>query len=782
MKKTKRRIGRPVGPEAVSNARADMEAAACDLRDVILACEPRQLLSYLWSQLWLRQMTQPAAERGQLPAYSETQPILVAMEYVHAVWSCYLRENGRAQEHGDAVFQQVMSCAERLAAATTWYIMVSTSPGQATIRGTDAGMTLFQSKSSWASMRGNRHVMLEGEFFSFVLAPHDDALVDSYGMRATALAEEIQAFTLKMLGYAADASAAIETEMEKVAAAAEAQGLTFEDALSRLKSQDLDFAAKSRSAVEDLLFGEHCSVAKHSGLPVDMTRDLSFEQGENTEFFAPGELCGTPLRTLPARIKPFILFGGDPYVTDPYFFRDSLYRALQKALIARNPSYREEWNRRQKNLSERAFPSILGKQLPGASVHCGLFYPGLAPGRWFEIDCLIVIDDVLIVIEAKAGGFTLQSPDTDHDAHLRTIERLIGEAFDQCARVLEYLASDGEVPLYEREAGAYVVRRRLRLTDYRMVIPIGLTLESFTPFSSMCKQMAEFRPMLGKHPFVSLSVDDLFVLRRLLPTGGDLLHYLEVRQAAANVKKAFVYDEMDHLGSYIKLNRYDRIQIEKLGRKGNLLAWDGYSQEIDAYFGGWDLKPAEPPRQKLPEPLAQVLSILETTGKTGWAEANSHLRNLSGDAREAFAQKLEYAKESLGEQRLRAFHVTDESIPLTVVVTRRSTGCSAEELVASGRAGAFALRRDRQCVLVAVLDDAGRSLAEAFVLSAMAPSPEDPDYRTVVAHAESILESVLRFRSAGQTALRADGDRKIGRNERCWCGSGKKFKKCHGAH
>jgi preprotein translocase subunit SecA len=28
---------------------------------------------------------------------------------------------------------------------------------------------------------------------------------------------------------------------------------------------------------------------------------------------------------------------------------------------------------------------------------------------------------------------------------------------------------------------------------------------------------------------------------------------------------------------------------------------------------------------------------------------------------------------------------------------------------------------------------------------------------------------------------RVDQDQQIGRNDPCWCGSGKKFKKCHGA-
>jgi preprotein translocase subunit SecA len=30
--------------------------------------------------------------------------------------------------------------------------------------------------------------------------------------------------------------------------------------------------------------------------------------------------------------------------------------------------------------------------------------------------------------------------------------------------------------------------------------------------------------------------------------------------------------------------------------------------------------------------------------------------------------------------------------------------------------------------------------------------------------------------------LRVDANEQLGRNDPCWCGSGKKFKKCHGAN
>jgi uncharacterized protein YecA (UPF0149 family) len=35
--------------------------------------------------------------------------------------------------------------------------------------------------------------------------------------------------------------------------------------------------------------------------------------------------------------------------------------------------------------------------------------------------------------------------------------------------------------------------------------------------------------------------------------------------------------------------------------------------------------------------------------------------------------------------------------------------------------------------------------------------------------------------AVGTMTRRVDENEKLGRNDPCWCGSGKKFKKCHGA-
>src|SRR6185312_13410837 len=119
--------------------------------------------------------------------------------------------------------------------------------------------------------------------------------------------------------------------------------------------------------------------------------------------------------------------------------------------------------------------------------------------------------------------------------------------YGQCRRFLEYRSSADESPLYAFKDGRYEEVIRIRLSDYWLVLPIGLTVESFSPFSTSSKQWPGIDPILGKHPFVSVAIDELLVLGRLLPSTGALMHYLRIRQEAAGIKELFLFDELDYL-------------------------------------------------------------------------------------------------------------------------------------------------------------------------------------------------------------------------------------------
>jgi hypothetical protein len=174
-----------------------------------------------------------------------------------------------------------------------------------------------------------------------------------------------------------------------------------EAAFENLTSGSPDIVASMRGTLADLFMGGLCNLSRHTSLSATLLEDLSFKRGENTEFFGPGPFCGTPMRTLPGRIKPLVMLQGEFYATDPCFVRDAAYRAIQRGVAARLPDYREEWNQRQKALTEAAFARILSHQLNGARILTEVYYPDPSTGQWVENDTLILIEDVLVQVEAK---------------------------------------------------------------------------------------------------------------------------------------------------------------------------------------------------------------------------------------------------------------------------------------------------------------------------------------------------------------------------------------------
>jgi hypothetical protein len=245
------------------------------------------------------------------------------------------------------------------------------------------------------------------------------------------------------------------------------------------------------------------------------------------------------------------------------------------------PEYREEWNQRQKALTESAFPRIFGRQLEEASILNEVYYRDPVIGQWVENDTLILLDDVLLQVEAKAGLGAMHSPATNFRSHVRAIQALVIKAYRQTKRFFDYLGSAPELALFELRGGEFIEVRRVRLSDFRLAVPIGLTVEAFSPFSAMCKELPDLEPLLYRYPFVSMSIDDLFVLNRFLPTAGELCHYLEVRQQIAGIRRVNLFDELDHLGAYIAKNRFDMTIREQLAGGPDMVTRDAFSTEVD---------------------------------------------------------------------------------------------------------------------------------------------------------------------------------------------------------
>lgn len=769
--------------EAVATLLKNMEAIAADMRALIVGMPPKDLLGYIYAQRLMRMTTgsgEPLAEHDTNGPSDTINEFQFLLEYVHAVLASDAAPD--KVEFDEAKCEELFELSSKLKEQAMFFAMGSSADTENKDFGPNTADIEFQIKSTWVLLRGNRHQVLEGEFYNYVLAPHDDVLKEVYGVGASEIAEGFQDMANATRVGQANAMEEMMKQFEAVQNFAAEQEKPLEDVMEAWVAANADQSRAAGQAMDDMLRGGISNVSRHTKLPPDLLSDLAYQRGEETEFFAEGDFAGTPYRTLPARKKPLIKLGSDYFAVDPCFTRDAGYRALLFNLLQRKPEYKKSFEERQKIMSEGAFPDILSVQLPGATVYQEVYYKDPVTKQWSENDTLVIIDDVLYLIEAKAGAAaTIASPALDFKRHAQSVQDLVVKAYRQCERFFNYLNSADEVPLYKRADGKYEECGRIRHCDYRVMLPIGLTVESFSPFSSFCKELPQVEPLLGKYAFVSISIDDLFVLRRILPTPGLFAHYMEVRQAVAGMRRAHLFDEFDHLGAYITKNRFDEdIADQFRGGEANLVVWDGMSNVIDRSFEGenWEDNPI--PAQKFPKELLNLLEALDATRAKGWLLAESLIRNYGEQARYDLAKLLSELGKTIGQHPERYFAFAGDGQPLFVWMQSSKNPVEWEKV--NDKASAVALCTESPDV-VGVFIEVGNGCAygAAQYFKVDTPSKQSKENQHIFDDAKRMRQRTKDVSSHREAETpQPNHSRKIGRNEPCPCGSGVKYKKCHG--
>lgn len=769
--------------EAAASVLKEMGAIAARMRALIVAMPAHDLLGYIYAQYMMKAMADQNATEEQREASGSDDLInenQFLLEYVHAVLASDTAPVDATFDEAQCV--ELFELSHKLREQAMFFAMATSADTKDGAFGPNTADIEFRAKSTWVMLRGNRYQVLEGEFYAYVLAPHNEVLKEVYGVGAAEIAEGFQSMADATRSGHATAIDEMEKQLEAAHVFAAAQNKPLEDVMEVWAAANKEQSNAARWAIDDMFRGGIANVSRHTKLPPTLLADLAYRRGEETEFFAAGDFAGTPYRTLPARKKPLIQLGSDYYSVDPCFTRDAGYRALLYNLLQRRPDYKTTFEHRQKAMSEAAFADILAAQLPGATIFQEVYYKDPVSKQWAENDTLILVDDVLLLVEAKAGAAaTIASPAIDFSRHAQSVQDLVLKAYKQCERFFNYLDSADEVPLYHLVDGKHEERGRIRRSDYRVMVPIGLTVESFSPFSAYCKELPQVVPILGRHAFVSLSIDDLFVLKRFLPTPGVFAHYMEVRQAVAGIRRAHLFDEFDHLGAYLEKNRFDLDIADQLkDGKVSMVIWEGMSDIIDRSFEGEDWENRPLPSQHFPVEVLRLLEALDATRAHKWLSAESCIRDYGEEGRNDMAKMLSDLRQSLDQYPARHFFLSGDSTSLFVWLQRHDLQIDWTKVNDKASAATLAVAASSAIgVLAEVGADGTYRGARFFAIRIPTGRTEENGH---------VYEDAARMAQRGRAvnlnqpkrAGRLARAKKPGRNDPCPCGSGIKYKRCHG--
>jgi SEC-C motif len=510
---------------------------------------------------------------------------------------------------------------------------------------------------------------------------------------------------------------------------------------------------------------------KITKLPASFLRELAWKPGEESSFFSGSEMKGWPLREWPVHRRPFLHVGERFYCFDVYAVRDHLYRVISRAVIRLWPDLKQAWEDRQREASEAVALSLISGLLSEAQVYAPAYYqwPSTKGSNknWCECDGIVVaeLDEHLFIIEVKAGAFTHTAPTNDFPAHIASAKSLIDKPLSQGRRFLEYLESAPEVAVYDRQHNELA---RLRRDQFEIVTICGVTLDALTNLAAQAEHLKPMGVDVGTTPVWSVSIDDLRIMRDLFSNPLVFLHYLRQRhRAVAQMSAIKVDDELDHLGLYFTHNDY--LQAALRISSDEPIIWRGYAEPIDKYYHDLLLDgSAIRPGQKLPGVLQDIVDRLPMQQAPGRARAAATLLDLDSAATQQLSKLVDnaIARQRVGERPVPASVYGNAGI--TIFCWREDLSPRDSVYARELTLGLACLAGEESRLLFDILLDDGRNVVD-IAFAWLRPDSVAFEDRPRV---EALAEASYRLRAASEG--------KIGRNALCPCGSGQKYKKCHG--
>lgn len=730
----------------------------CSIKEKILRCNPVQLLSFS-ADMELMTFLNLFSESQ---VHSNDVPTVIATEYIQSILvSSPYDATKRADGDPSALFHEILKDIEDLHSLIRNFYICWGAKLEDLLPGIDDDIlkSVMEAQTMYM-VRGQRYQVFEIEYFYSLLAVHNDIFIATFGISFEDITTGISKLQYSLTQGKVDAMNHFSDIFE------EFQNYDGEDEKS--------FFEEHRQDGEDFynkVFGTQLwDVRKITGWSETFVKELSWELNDETGFFDGSTFSGWPIIDLPVFKRPFIRIDNVSYCFDYYSFIDNFYRAIQKTITRLSPDYR--WSDLQQTASEKMVESIFQSILPQSSTYRSNYYPiNKSMKQLAENDIIVLYDDTLIIVEVKAGSFVYTPPISDFDAHIKSYKSLIEKADWQCQRTENYLMGQSKAALYDEN---FQLKVTIDMDKISSVFMMSVTIDNINTFAAKAEKMSF---MQLKSNAISIAVDDLMVYREYFNSPLMFLHFLHQRSLATQEPKLALNDELDHLGMYIKHNCYPlQTDIIPKGAIGNFI---GYREDLDNYFCKLyhpRLSP-EKPLPDIPDLFLRIIRYLEVQAIPRRSFIASYLLNFASDAKENLCNQVDYVlnrqKQVKYEIPIHAAGVGEYSLRYTCFVSQQGVVEPSDTLKREYTLACLSWNNEPdRCLIDLSFDGMGKFNKIAFKQF----TPQD----IALNELERIKQLGVELAEKRMIKYRHLHKEKIGRNQLCPCGSGKKYKKCCG--
>ncbi|MGG1481071.1 SEC-C metal-binding domain-containing protein [Bacillus smithii] len=749
-----------------------------EIRDLVVSYHPLELLHYSYGNMFMSML-------GKASEFQYGFEEMVAVRMIDYVQSVIVSNQPTESKYEKVDMEKWLILYEKVSqlyrSLSQYHIYHTAHVMSTDLNFNEEYNSLYvQAQELRTNVRGHRYPVHEIQHHLDLLSPHEEVFQELFNISIKEFLDGLEKIQNSLMRGLDDVIHDLEFLMEKTLPIMQKfEFPTNEKELSKEMEnllEEMGLIEVKNSIIGRFMGYDLFDVEKVSGLPKNLLKELSWKIGEEEEFFSEGEYAGWPLRRLPTEQRPFICVEDKIYCFDLYSLFDNLYRVIQRLILRLKPEYKNEWNKKQKEVSEQLPFKLFEKILHGGESYKSIYYQSKTGNKgkkqWCECDGIIIFDDHLIVIEVKAGSFTYTPPSTDFQAFIKSIESLAIKPYEQASRLIDTLKTEGKITVCDENHKPLV---ELSLQDFRQITPCSVTIENFNEFAARINKLSPIGVELSGIPSWNISIDELRVYADYFESPGIFLHFLEQRLRAATSKNLELYDELDHLGLYIEHNDYIKT-AEK--RNGKYAIWHGYREELDNYFSTLifpDIYKPKKPQQEIPIRIKEIIDVLDRQRKKGFTKVVSTLLDLDGDSRIEIDKKINtLMKKQLETKRIMPLSTFGES-KITLI-------CNHDDVAE------FSVEQAKDYILATLLkanDDTRlgiylkyNSKGQLYNVDYDFLSKDDiPSDR--IDEIKKLSEQYAKSRISSY--MKHNGIKKVGRNDKCPCGSGKKYKRCCGA-
>lgn len=620
-------------------------------------------------------------------------------------------------------------------------------------------------------VRVNRYPSMLAEYWANVFEPYDADLQKHYGITATELVSGLEKISEYQKRGVMQRYLDLRTAVDTIQTKASELGFEYdpfnpevdEKYKKALQTPELkplleDAQTKAQIAFTEQLF----DITEIAGLPNEVMDALSVESGG-----APlSELTGadhddlSPLSTSPLHFRPFLKVDGRYYAFYHSGLEDRIFELIELDLIKKAGKINPKTEKQRSDKVERISIDLLNRALKSNKVYQSLYYENPdEPGTQTELDGMIIAGDNLLLIEVKSGRLSEGATRGAPKSLTKDIKSLILEGQRQSERAEKYIRSKDSVDFYDESGKNKVVN--IAAGDYRNVFRVVVTNEQLGWIGSRLAQLSVLDKSLSNSMPWHISFDDLMAVSELFENRPiEFTHYLEARLMAAQSDPLAQPDEMDHVALYQSLNLYHMNVDESVDR----MTYQAYGQKIDRYFmdkdGGGN---PEKPEQKLPPYIRQIVDQLSVSGLQHRFLAGSVLLGFNQEHRNLINSAIRKMLQERPPTRHKSLRLTINNLSMGLSISDASDSVWEEE---KARCAVFMKRQELKEWLCINIEKSSKLLVKNVELLKIEDFSDEQ-----IQEAEKRIEIDITRRIT---------EGRIAKNQSCPCGSGERFKNCHG--